>query len=147
MFHFTILSVGKIKNPFIYELATEYHRRLKRIGRLDFIEISDGTIGSEGKRLLEILDRRKKAMIYVLTEEGQLLTSKSFSKKLNNLQGRQAIFVVGGAYGLDPNVKARADIKLSLSPMTYTHEIAYMILTEQLYRGVSILSGGKYHHD
>ena len=146
MFNFTILSVGKIKNASISELSKEYQKRLKLIGRLDVIEISDGTIHSEGQRFLEILNRRKQAQIFVLAEEGNLFTSNNFSKKLNNLQGQQAIFVIGGAYGLDSKVKARADVMLSLSPMTFTHEIAQMILTEQLYRGVSIFSGRKYHH-
>tara|TARA_X000000368_G_C22737062_1_gene582099 strand:+ start:204 stop:647 length:444 start_codon:yes stop_codon:yes gene_type:complete len=146
MFNFTILSVGKIKNASTSELSKEYQKRLKLIGRLDVIEISDGTIHSEGQRFLEILNRRKQAQIFVLSEEGNLFTSNNFSKKLNNLQGQQAIFVIGGAYGLDPKVKARADIILSLSPMTFNHEIAQMILTEQLYRGVSIFCGRKYHH-
>ncbi|MGB0258786.1 MAG: 23S rRNA (pseudouridine(1915)-N(3))-methyltransferase RlmH, partial [Coraliomargarita sp.] len=64
-----------------------------------------------------------------------------------SLQGQPAVFIIGGAYGLSDAVKARADGLFALSPMTFTHEIARMILCEQLYRAVSINSGSKYHHE
>ena len=72
--------------------------------------------------------------------------SATFSRELHGLQGKPAIFIIGGAYGLSPAVKARANVVLSLSPFTFTHEIARMLLCEQLYRVVSINSGSNYHH-
>ena len=72
---------------------------------------------------------------------------RQLADELQALQGQPVVFVVGGAYGLSEAVKQRADILLSLSPMTFTHEIARMLLCEQLYRTVAIQTGSKYHHE
>ena len=146
MFHLTLLTVGKLKNASIKTLAEDYQKRLKRYGRFETIEFADGTIGSEGQRMLDYLNKQTQAKIFILAEEGQTLSSESFAQELQALQGRQAIFVIGGAFGLDPAVKAKAHILLSLSPMTFTHELAHMLVCEQIYRGISILNGSKYHH-
>ncbi len=146
MFHLTLLTIGKLKNASIKSLAEDYQKRLKRHGRFETVEFADGTIESEGQRLLDYLNKHPQSKIFILAEEGQTLSSESFSKELQALQGRHAIFVIGGAFGLDPQVKAKADTLLALSPMTFTHELAQMLLCEQLYRGISILNGSKYHH-
>lgn len=146
MFHLTLLTIGKLKNASIKSLAEEYQKRLKRFGRFDSVEFGDGTVASEGKRILDYLNKQTQAKIFILAEEGSTLSSEAFSQELQALQGRQAIFVIGGAFGLDPAVKAKADRILSLSPMTFTHELAQMLLCEQIYRGISILNGSKYHH-
>lgn len=146
MFHLTLLTIGKLKNASIKSLAEDYQKRLKRHGRFETVEFADGTVESEGQRLLDYLNKHPQSKIFILAEEGQTLSSESFSKELQALQGRHAIFVIGGAFGLDPQVKAKADTLLALSPMTFTHELAQMLLCEQLYRGISILNGSKYHH-
>lgn len=146
MFHLTLLTIGKLKNASIKSLAEDYQKRLKRHGRFETVEFADGTIESEGQRLLDYLNKHPQSKIFILAEEGQTLSSESFSKELQALQGRHTIFVIGGAFGLDPQVKAKADTLLALSPMTFTHELAQMLLCEQLYRGISILNGSKYHH-
>ena len=146
MFHLTLLTIGKLKNASIKSLAEDYQKRLKRHGRFETVEFADGTIESEGQRLLDYLNKHPQSKIFILAEEGRTLSSESFSKELQALQGRHAIFVIGGAFGLDPQVKAKADTLLALSPMTFTHELAQMLLCEQLYRGISILNGSKYHH-
>jgi 23S rRNA (pseudouridine1915-N3)-methyltransferase len=74
------------------------------------------------------------------------MASTALAADLGALQGRPAIFVVGGAYGLTGAVKARADKLLSLSPMTFTHEMARYLLSEQLYRADAIHRGSGYHH-
>lgn len=146
MFHLTLLIVGKLKNASIKSLAEDYQKRLKRHGRFETVEFADGTVESEGQRLFDYLNKQTQSKIFILAEEGQTLSSESFSQELQALQGQHAIFVIGGAYGLDPAVKAKADRLLSLSPMTFTHELAQMLLCEQIYRGISILNGCKYHH-
>lgn len=146
MFNLTLLSVGKLKNSAIAELSQDYQKRLKRYGKFEALSISDGSVQSEGQRLCELLDKRKSAQRFILAEEGQTLSSPALAEKLDRLQGQPAVFVIGGAYGLDPAVKAKADHLLSLSPMTFTHELAQLLLSEQLYRALSILKGGKYHH-
>ena len=82
-----------------------------------------------------------------MAEEGRTRSSQKLAAELQALQGRSAVFIVGGAYGLSAAVKSRADVLLSLSPFTFTHEIARMLLCEQLYRAVSIQTGSKYHHE
>jgi 23S rRNA (pseudouridine1915-N3)-methyltransferase len=146
MFHLTLLTVGKLKNASIKALAEEYQKRLKRHGRFETVEFADGTVESEGQRILEFLNKQTQAKIFILAEEGQTLSSQAFSQELQALQGQHAIFVIGGAFGLDPAVKAKAHTLLALSPMTFTHELAQMLLCEQIYRGISILNGSKYHH-
>ena len=146
MFHLTLLTVGKLKNASIKTLTEDYRKRLKRYGRFETVEFADGTIKSEGQRILDYLNKQSGAKIFILAEEGQTLSSESFAQGLQALQGCQAIFVIGGAFGLDPSVKAKAHKLLSLSPMTFTHEFAQMLLCEQIYRGISILKGSKYHH-
>jgi 23S rRNA (pseudouridine1915-N3)-methyltransferase len=120
---------------------------LRRSGSFEQIELKDGDVKSEGERILEALQKRRGARVYALAEEGVALRSVDLAGKLQALQGQQAIFVVGGAFGLSDAVKGRADVLLSLSPLTFTHEIARMLLCEQLYRAVSIQAGSNYHHE
>jgi 23S rRNA (pseudouridine1915-N3)-methyltransferase len=82
-----------------------------------------------------------------MAEEGMTRTSQRLADELYTLQGRPAVFILGGAYGLSDAVKARADALFALSPLTFTHEIARMLICEQLYRAVAIQNGSKYHHE
>ena len=110
------------------------------------VELKDGTVENEGQRILETIEKRREAKLYALAEEGKGMESRAFSKELTALEGRPIIFVIGGAYGLARVVKARADVLLSLSPMTFTHEMARYILSEQLFRADAIRRGSGYHH-
>lgn len=146
MFHFTLIAVGRIKNKPLASLCEDFTKRLKRQGKFEQIELKDSTVENEGTRILETLSKRRNARVYALAEEGVTHTSIGFADELQDLQGKQAIFIIGGAYGLSKDVKTRADTCLSLSPFTFTHEIARMLLCEQLYRAVSINTGSNYHH-
>ena len=146
MFHFTLIAIGRIKSSPLATLSDDFTKRLNRQGKFELIELKDGTVENESTRILDALSKRNNARNYVLAEEGTTYTSTAFAKQLQNLQGSPAIFIIGGAYGLSQEVKARADICLSLSPFTFTHEIARMLLLEQLYRAVSINNGSNYHH-
>ncbi len=147
MFRYTLIVVGKMKKRSLADLCADYEKRLKRQGNFEVIELKDGTVESEGQRILEALEKRREAKVYVLAEEGKGMRSNDFATELVALQGRPANFVVGGAYGLSKAVKARADAVLSLSPMTFTHEMARFILCEQIYRADAINRGTGYHHE
>ncbi len=147
MYRYTVIAVGKMKNRALADLSDDFSKRLKRSGNFELIELKDGDIESEGQRILEALDKRRGARVYAMAEEGRTCNSPIFAKELFDLQGQQAIFIIGGAYGLSPSVKERAEVLFALSPLTFTHEIARMLLCEQLYRAVSINSGSKYHHE
>ncbi len=146
MYRYSIIAVGKMKNRALATLCEDFSKRLKRQGNFESIELKDGDVESEGQRILETLEKRREARVYALAEEGATRGSKDFAKELERLQGQPAVFIIGGAYGLSKSVKAQADELFSLSPLTFTHEIARMLLYEQLYRAVSIQSGSKYHH-
>lgn len=147
MFRFTIIVVGKMKNRSLASLCQDFSWRLQRQGYFECIELKDGDVESEGQRILEVLIKRNDARIYALGEEGATHRSKELADSLYALRGQSAVFIVGGAYGLSDAVKERADEIWSLSPLTFTHEIARMLLCEQLYRAVSIQMGSKYHHE
>lgn len=147
MFRYTIIAIGKMKNRSLAALCDDFSKRLKRPGNFELIELKDGDVESEGQRILEALAKRSDARIYAMAEEGRTRTSQKLADELYALQGRPAVFIVGGAYGLSDAVKQRADVLFALSPLTFTHEIARMLLCEQLYRAVSIQAGSKYHHE
>jgi 23S rRNA (pseudouridine1915-N3)-methyltransferase len=146
MYRYTIIVIGRMKNKPLTALCDDFSKRLKRSGNFELLELKDGDVESEGERILEALTKRKDARVYAMAEEGNTRTSAGLAKELFDLQGQPAIFIIGGAYGLSPAVKARADVLFALSPLTFTHEIARMLLCEQLYRAVSINAGSNYHH-
>lgn len=147
MFRYTVIAIGKMKNRSLAALCDDFSKRLKRQGNFELVELKDGDVESEGQRILDALTKRSDARIYAMAEEGTTRTSQKLADELYTLQGRPAVFIIGGAYGLSDAVKARADVLLALSPFTFTHEIARMLLCEQLYRAVSIQTGSKYHHE
>lgn len=147
MFRYTVIAIGKMKNRSLAMLCDDFSQRLKRQGNFELIELKDGDVESEGLRILEALAKRSDARIYAMVEEGMTRTSQRLADELYALQGRPAIFILGGAYGLSDMVKARADALFALSPLTFTHEIARMLVCEQLYRAVAIQTGSKYHHE
>ena len=147
MFRYTVIAIGKMKNRSLATLCDDFSKRLKRQGNFELIELKDGDVESEGQRILEALAKRSDACIYAMAEEGTTHTSQGLAEGLYSLQGRPAVFILGGAYGLSDAVKARADALFALSPLTFTHEIARMLVCEQLYRAVAIQNGSKYHHE
>lgn len=82
----------------------------------------------------------------ILSEEGKTLTTKQLADWLNAKLSKNMVFLVGSAYGIDANLKKSADLLLSLSPLTFTHEHAYLLLTEQIYRCLMVIKGHPYHH-
>ncbi len=147
-----ILVPGKIKFPFIKEGIFFYQRRIQNY--LD-LEVEEKKVGKskgpfeakrlEGETLLKGLS--PKSFKIALDERGVLWDSSSFATHFGEIldSKREIIFLLGGAYGLDDKVLAAADLKLSLSKLTLNHEIALLVLLEQLYRALSILSGEPYH--
>jgi 23S rRNA (pseudouridine1915-N3)-methyltransferase len=147
MFRYTVIAIGKMKNRSLAALCDDFCKRLKRQGNFELIELKDGDVESEGQRILDALAKRGSSRIYVMAEEGKTRTSQQLADELYALQGQPAVFIIGGAYGLSAAVKRRADVLFALSPLTFTHEIARMLVCEQLYRAVSIQNGSKYHHE
>lgn len=141
-----LVAVGKMKNRSLSELCADYAKRISRYGSLDIFEIKDSDPKCEGEKILDSL-KNFKGRVYMMSEEGKTLSSVEFSKMLEaDLMRGGSAFVIGGPYGLSAQAKSRADVLLSLSPMTFTHEFARLILLEQIYRAKNILANTGYHH-
>ncbi len=149
-----IVTVGKPKIPFRVEAVAHYLKRLAPFGKVELVHVKDADAklplpqrkAQEGIRLLEQVRPGRESVC--LDETGKAMSSEEFARLLQRLEdaARPPCFLIGGAYGLDDTVRARADRLLSLSPMTLTHEAALEFLLEQLYRARNILAGTGYHH-
>lgn len=133
-----IVAVGKLKDQDIKVLFQDYLKRSMRFARVDVVELKD-----EG-RISALLE--KGGMVVALDEGGENMTSTGFADfiKARSLAG-DITFVMGGPEGLKDDVKERADITLSLSKMTFTSQMARLILIEQIYRALTIIKGIGYH--
>ena len=135
-----ILAIGKVRKGWVSEGVALY---LKRLPGLEVVELRDGGMAREAEAISAAL--RPEERLVVLTEEGQTFPSTAFAQRLEGSGSERLAFVIGGADGIDPALKARASWRLSLSPMTFPHELARLLLLEQLYRALSIQQGGPYH--
>lgn len=135
-----LIAVGKVKKDWIRAGLEVYG---KRIPELEIVEIKDTNPQKEGDLALSMLKPEQK--LIALMEEGKTYTSEKFAAFLNSAESNQWVLLLGSAEGLSPEIKQRADYKLSLSPMTFPHELARLMLVEQLYRAKTITQGGKYH--
>lgn len=133
-----ILAVGKIKNKEINNLINDYITRIKHYTKIEIREIKDSSPEEESKKLIEKIDDEKN--VFLLSEEGKEFTSVEFS----NIIKENVFFVIGGPFGLSENIKGKYKL-ISLSKMTFPHEIARLLLVEQIYRGISIAKKLPYH--
>ncbi|MCP9774697.1 23S rRNA (pseudouridine(1915)-N(3))-methyltransferase RlmH [Cyanobium sp. WAJ14-Wanaka] len=135
-----LIAVGKVRKRWLQEGADVY---LKRLPGLQVVEVKDSSPAREAAAISALLKPEER--LVVLTEEGTLANSVSFSQELESLASERLALVIGGAEGIAPDLKARAHRSWSLSPMTFPHEIARLLLLEQLYRAITIQQGGPYH--
>ena len=155
----TVLCVGKLKEKFYIDAAAEYVKRLQRHCKLELIELSEQrlpddpspaeiqkALRAEGDAIREKLP--KGGAVIALCIEGKPCSSQELSRRMADLavQGKtQLTFLIGGSVGLDEDLKRRADWRLSMSPMTFPHHMARIMLLEQIYRAYQIADGTKYH--
>lgn len=150
----TLVTVGRLKERFWRDAADEYLTRLGPYATVRVVEVADRDSGRDAARALaeEGADIMRAlpdgAHVVALEIGGQQLSSERFAEKLEKLalDGKSAVaFVVGGSVGIAPDVLARADERLSLGPMTLPHNLARVVLLEQLYRAFKIIRGEPYH--
>ncbi|MEM6728132.1 MAG: 23S rRNA (pseudouridine(1915)-N(3))-methyltransferase RlmH [Pseudomonadota bacterium] len=153
----TICAVGRMKRGPELELVEDYTRRLARLGgqiglsaiRVSEVEAKRGGGSAEEARLLERA-QPDGARLVCLDERGKAMSSPDFAKLLATWRDdgvQDAAFAIGGADGLTPELRARADLLLSFGPMVWPHMLVRAMLVEQLYRAASILAGTPYHRD
>ncbi len=159
MLHVKIAAVGRLKERALQELVGEYAKRLGAYCRLDMVEVADekapetlsaaqrdAVMAAEAERLLRHIAPGD--YVVVLAIGGDTLSSEDLAARLEKLavSGRGSlVFLIGGSLGLGPSVLRRADLRLSLSRMTFPHQLARLILTEQLYRAFKINRNEPYH--
>ncbi len=155
----TVACVGKLKESYWREACAEYEKRLSAFCRLQIVEVAEerlpdapspaqiaAALEAEGQRLLSRIPAG--ASLVALCIEGKQLTSEALSEQMSRwaVDGVSHIaFVIGGSFGLSDAVKHEARLRLSFSPMTFPHQLARILVLEQVYRAFHIASGGKYH--
>ena len=159
MLNVTVLCVGKLKERYWQDACAEYVKRLGAFCRIQVTEVAEerlpedpsaaqvaAVVEAEGRRLTEKLPRD--GVIIALCIEGKELDSPGLAACFQKaaVEGKSHItLLIGGSYGLSPAVKSRAQLRLSMSPMTFPHQLARVMVLEQVYRAFQIAGGGKYH--
>ncbi len=142
-----IIAVGKAKDRDLRSLLGDYYARIGRYAKLEEIEIKDGKVDDVAERLARSIPDRSR--VVALEVDGQSLSSRGLAtwlERAENESVQSVVFLIGGAYGLPPELSKKADLRLSLSAMTLPHRLARLFLAEQIYRGFSILRGEPYDH-
>jgi 23S rRNA (pseudouridine1915-N3)-methyltransferase len=142
-----LLVIGKIKEPYLAAGITEYEKRLRPYCKLEIIELKDQGMEKEARKIEKYLEGGPSSpSTFILDAAGKPLDSVEFSKliKAAELSPSPLTFIIGGPYGVDERLKARARL-LSLSKMTFTHEMCRLFLLEQIYRAYQIAQNRPYH--
>lgn len=139
-----IIAVGKMKDKRLAALLQDYLKRLQPMTRLEIVEIKDSNTAKEAKDMVAKLGSPGgNTLIVAMDEHGDDLTSRQMATLLG--QSGSITFLIGGADGLGDEPRQRSNRTIRLSSMTFTHEMARVLLAEQVYRGFSILNGKPYH--
>lgn len=157
MMQCTVITVGTLKEDYLSAAVAEYKKRLSAFARVEEINLKEERLSDdapatvekaltvEGERILSRIPDG--AYTVALCVEGKMLSSEALAAlvgKAKDEKGKLCL-IIGSSYGLSPTVKARADFRLSLSPMTFPHQLMRVILAEALYRSFTILAGKAYH--
>ena len=159
MLNITIIAVGKLKEQYLRDASAEYQKRLSTLCKLNIIEVNpeklsdnpsakeiENALSSEAKKIIEKIP--KGAKVYSMCIEGKQRTSEELSHEIDGLalEGvSNIVFIIGGSFGLSDEVKKLSAYRLSMSKMTFPHQIARIMLIEQIYRSMQISIGTKYH--
>jgi 23S rRNA (pseudouridine1915-N3)-methyltransferase len=152
-----LIVIGKLKEKYLRDGCDEYIKRLTKFCNLKIVELDeyklpdkpsqkdiDNALSNEAKNILKHCE----GYIVSMCIEGTQISSEDLAQKFENvsLNGYGTItFIIGSSFGLDGSIKANSNFKLSMSKMTFTHQIARMLLLEQIYRAFQINTNGKYH--
>lgn len=155
MWNITIVAIGKVKESYFRDAIEEYAKRLGPYVKLSFQELKPEPFHgegdklkakkAEGERLSAFLEKRPESYVVILDERGKKYSSPAFAHHLEKIS-QPIIFVIGGSLGIDERVVEEYKNSISLSEMTFPHEMARVVLVEQIYRAVTILKEKEYHH-
>lgn len=159
MISVTVIALGKLKERSMRDLCAEYEKRLSAFCRLQIVELTPERLADRpsANEIARALEREAaqiaakipaNAYVFAMCIEGKQMPSEAFSQKLSALAVNgtsNVVFLLGSSFGLQEELKKRADFRFSMSEMTFPHQLARVMLLEQIYRAFQIESGGKYH--
>ncbi|MBE6827081.1 MAG: 23S rRNA (pseudouridine(1915)-N(3))-methyltransferase RlmH [Ruminococcaceae bacterium] len=159
MINITVIALGKLKEKYMQDFSAEYVKRLSAYCNLNIVELTpkalpdspsaaeiEAALKNEGEMIKKKIPSG--AYVFSMCIEGRQMPSEAFSQNLSKLsvQGKSSVvFILGSSFGLSEEIKKLSDFKFSMSEMTFPHQMARVMLLEQLYRAFQIQSGGKYH--
>lgn len=159
MLNITIIAIGKLKEQYLRDASAEYQKRLSTLCKLNIVELNpeklsdnpsakeiENALNNEAKKIIEKIP--KGAKVYSMCIEGKQRTSEELSAEIDSLAVEgvsNIVFIIGGSFGLSDEVKKLSAFRLSMSKMTFPHQIARIMLLEQIYRAMQISIGTKYH--
>ncbi len=155
----TVIALGKLKENYMQAFSAEYEKRLSAFCKLQIIELTpvrlpevpsqseiDQALKREAKQITAKIPQN--AYVFSMCIEGKQMRSQAFSQKISTLAVSgvsNIVFLLGSSFGLDEALKKQSDFRFSMSEMTFPHQMARVMLLEQLYRAFQIANGGKYH--
>lgn len=158
MIKITLVTLGKLKEKYLRDAVDEYAKRLSRYCKLEIVELnpislpekpSQSEIDIALSKEAELIEKRipDGARVVTLCVEGKSLTSEKLAEfvNVNTNAGTNMCFIIGSSYGLSETMKQKSDVRLSLSAMTFPHQLFRVMLLEQIYRAFKINEGGTYH--
>lgn len=158
MIKITLITLGKLKEKYLRDATEEYTKRLSRYCKLETVELtpvnltenpSQSEIDAALSKEAEIIEKRipQNSVVVALCVEGKSLSSEQLASFVdqNTNSGKNMCFIIGSSYGLSNTVKQKADLKLSLSAMTFPHQLFRVMCLEQIYRAFKINEGSTYH--
>lgn len=159
MLNITLICIGKLKEKYLKDACDEYTKRLSTLCKLNIIELAperlsdnpsqkeiENALANEGKRIIEKIPNG--SQVYTMCIEGKQFSSQELSVKLDTaaVSGvSNMTFIIGGSFGMSEEVKTQSNVRLSMSKMTFPHQLARVMLLEQIYRAMQISIGTKYH--
>ena len=155
MIRINVVCIGKIKEKYIKEGINEFLKRLSKYIKLEIIELAEeddnkgieNAINSETERIINTISKKSYSYNILLDLKGKMLDSEEMAQKIEEISmiSSEINFIIGGSNGVNDNLRKIVDFRLCFSPMTFPHQLMRLILTEQLYRWVSINNNIKYH--
>lgn len=150
----TVICLGKSKKEYVQLGISEYLKRIPKFYNLEILELPDVKLTKSNsveivkKKEAEIIAKHlhKDDFVIALDERGKQFSSIEFSSYFDNLLGKNIVFIIGGVYGLDSEIRNSSNLLLSFSKFTFTHQMIRFLLIEQIYRAFTIINNKKYHY-
>ena len=151
MLNIRLICVGKLKEKFYLEACKEYEKRLSTLCKMEILQLEEepdrpGALAKEAEKIRAAIPAG--SYVIAMCIEGKMRSSEELAKLVGDWElssAKHLVFLIGGSFGMHPSIKQEAWVKLSMSPMTFPHHLARVMLLEQIYRAFKIREGSGYH--